>query len=131
MNSHKEWAEVSVDLNNERGHYNELLEAQKNNAEFMALNERVTALGKQLNAKKKERADNITQKTVLETTISEKKKSVEGYKVKEAAKQAELDEERIASNSAVEKAIEEYDQYLSGENQNGGLGSCDKGESRS
>ncbi len=121
LNSHKEWAEVSVDLNNERGHYNELLEAQKNNAEFMALNERVTALGKQLNAKKKERADNITQKTVLETTISEKKKSVEGYKVKEAAKQAELDEERISGNSAVEEAIEEYDQYLSGDNQNGGL----------
>ena len=58
---------------------------------------------------------------MLETTISEKKKSVEGYKVKEAAKQAELDEERISGNSAVEEAIEEYDQYLSGENQNGGL----------
>lgn len=34
LNSHKEWADVSVDLNNEKGHYKELLEAQKNNAEF-------------------------------------------------------------------------------------------------
>ena len=121
LNSHKEWADVSVDLNNEKGHYKELLEAQKNNAEFMALNERVSTLENQLSAKKKERAANITQKTVLETTITEKKKSVNEYKVREAAKQAELDEERIASNSAVEEAIEEYDQYLSGDNQNGGL----------
>ncbi|MDE7433083.1 MAG: hypothetical protein K2N34_14380, partial [Lachnospiraceae bacterium] len=121
LNSHKEWADVSVDLNNERGHYKELLEAQKNNAEFMALNERVSVLGNQLDVKKNEREENIKQKTILETTISEKKKSVKEYKEKENEKQAELNEERIASNSDVEKAIEEYDQYLSGENQNGGL----------
>lgn len=121
LNSHKEWADVSVDLNNERGHYKELLEAQKNNAEFMALNERVSELGSQLDCKKNERAENIKQKTILETTISEKKKSVKEFKVRENIKQTELDEERITSNSAVEKAIKEYDQYLSGENQNGGL----------
>lgn len=45
LNSHKEWADVSVNLNNEKDHYKELLEAQKNNAEFMALNERVSVLG--------------------------------------------------------------------------------------
>lgn len=121
LNSHKEWADVSVDLNNEKGHYKELLEAQKNNAEFMALNERVSVLEKQLKDKKIERDENTKQKTILETTISEKKKSVKDSKVKEKAKQAELDEERIVSNSSVEKAIEEYDQYLSGENQNGAL----------
>lgn len=48
LNVHKEWADVTVNLNNERGHYKELLEAQKNNAEFMALNERVSILEKQL-----------------------------------------------------------------------------------
>lgn len=121
LNSHKEWAEVSVDLNNERGHYKELLEAQKNNVEFMTLNERVSVLESQLDAKKKNRAENIKKKTILETTISEKKKSVKDLKVKEAAKQAELEEEKNAGNSAVEKAIEEYDQYLSGDNQNGGI----------
>ncbi len=121
LNSHKEWADVSVDLNKERGHYKELLEAQKNNAEFMALNERVSELGSQLDVKKKEREENITQKTILEATISEKKKLVTDFRVEENAKQEELDEERIVSNSAVEKAIEEYDQYLSGENQNGAL----------
>lgn len=121
LDSHKEWTAVSIDLNNEKGHYRELLEAQKNNVEFMTLNERVSVLGKQLDRKKNERAENIKQKTILETTVSEKKKLVKDYKVKEAAKQEELNEERIVSNSAVEKAIEEYDQFLSGDNPNGGL----------
>lgn len=121
LNAHKEWAEVSTDLNDEKGHYKDLLEAQKNNAEFMTLNEQVTILENQLENRKKERANNITQKTVLETKISEKEKSMKNLKAKETAKQAELDAERIVSNLVVEKAIEEYDQYLSGDNQNGDL----------
>lgn len=121
LNAHKEWGDVSVGLNNEKGHYEELLEAQQNNAEFMTLSERVSVLKNQLDAKKSEHAENIKQRTILETTISEKKKLVKEFKVKETAKQAELDEERIVSNSAVEKAIEEYDQYLSGESPNGAL----------
>lgn len=121
LNSHKEWADVSVDLNNEKSHYKELLEAQKNNAEFMALNERVSVLGNQLEIKKKDLEENIKQKIILETTVSEKKKLVKDLKEKEIEKQAELNKERIVGNSSVEKAIEEYDQYLSGDNQNGGL----------
>ena len=121
LNSHKEWADVSVDLNNEKGHYKELLEAQKNNAEFMALNERVSVLGNQLEIKKNDREENIKQKIILETTVSEKKKLVKDLKEKEIEKQAELNKERIVGNASVEKAIEEYDQYLSGDNQNGGL----------
>lgn len=121
LNSHKEWADVSVDLNNEKGHYKELLEAQKNNAEFMALDERVSVLGNQLEIKKNDREENIKQKIILETTVSEKKKLVKDLKEKEIEKQAELNKERVVGNSSVEKAIEEYDQYLSGDNQNGGL----------
>lgn len=121
LNSHKEWADVSVDLNNEKSHYKELLEAQKNNAEFMALNERVSVLGNQLEIKKKDLEENIKQKIILETTVSEKKKLVKDLKEKEIEKQAELNKERIVGNASVEKAIEEYDQYLSGDNQNGGL----------
>lgn len=121
LNSHKEWTDVSVDLNNEKGHYKELLEAQKNNAEFMALNERVSVLGNQLEIKKKDLEENIKQKIILETIVSEKKKLVKDLKEKEIEKQAELNKERIVGNSSVEKAIEEYDQYLSGDNQNGGL----------
>lgn len=121
LNSHKEWAEVSVDLNNERDHHKELLKAQENNAEFMALNERVTVLGSQLEAKKKDRAENIKEKTILETTISEKNKSVKDLKGKETTKQEELNEERIANNFVVDKAMEEYDQYLAGDNRNGGI----------
>lgn len=121
LNAHKEAAKVTGDLNDERGHYRELLEAQKNNAEFMALNERVSELGRQLDAKKKLRNDHLTKKTILETTVSEKEKSIKELKVKEAGKQAELDEERMAANSVVEKAMEEYDGYLSGDHPSGGL----------
>lgn len=121
LNAHKEWAEVSTELNDEKGHYKDLLEAQKNNAEFMALNEQVTLLKNQLDAKKEVCAENLRQKTILDTTISEKEKFIKDIKAKETAKQAELDAERIVSNSVVEKAIEEYDHYLSGDNQNGGL----------
>lgn len=121
LNVHNEWTDVSVNLNNERGRYKGLIAAQKSNAEFMALNEQVSVLENQLEVEKKERAENIKKKTILDTTISEKKKAVTDFRVKENEKQAELDEDRIVSNSAVEKAIEEYDQYLSRENQNGGL----------
>lgn len=121
LNAHKEAALVTADLNEERGHYQELLEAQKNNAEFMALNERVSELEKQLNSKKKRRNDNLTEKTILETTVSEKKKLLKELQIKEEAKRAELEEERVVSNLAVEKAMEEYDGFLSGANQNGGL----------
>lgn len=121
LNAHKAWGETAADLNDEKGHYAELLEAQKNNAEFMTLNERVSVLEKQLKTKKSERDKNMEQKTILEATIAVKKKSVKELKIKEAAKQSELDQERIASNSSVEKAIEEYDQYLTGENPSGAL----------
>lgn len=121
LNAHKEWVKVSDDLTEEKRNYKDLLEAQKNNAEFMALNERVSELENQLGAKKKVRDENIKKKTILETTISEKEKTIIGYKTKENVKQGELDEEKIVNNSAVEKAIEEYDQYLAGNNQNGGL----------
>jgi hypothetical protein len=121
LNSHSEWAKISVDLNDERGRYKDLLEAQKNNAEFTALNERVSVLENQLDAKKKERDGNVKQKATLEEKTAEKEKTIKKSREKESAKQLELDEERIVSNSAVEKAIEEYDAYLAGDNKNGGL----------
>jgi uncharacterized protein YPO0396 len=87
----------------------------------MALNERVSVLENQLDAKKKERDGNVKQKATLEEKTAEKEKTIKKSREKESAKQLELDEERIVSNSAVEKAIEEYDAYLAGDNKNGGL----------
>lgn len=121
LNAHKEWEKVSADLNEEKERYEELLEAQKNNAEFMALNERVSVLEQHLNSKKKERDENIKEKTILETTVSQKEKLLGELRIKETAKQKELEEERIKNYSSVEKAIEEYDRYLAGENPGGGL----------
>lgn len=121
LNAHKEWAKVSADLNDERGRYSKLLEAQKNNAEFMALNERVSVLEKQLDSKKKEREKNLKKKTILETEIAAKEKAVKDSKGMEAAKQKELNAEKMINSSAVEKAIEEYDRYLAGDNPGGNL----------
>ena len=121
LDAHKEAKKVGISLNEERSHYRELLEAQKNNAEFIALNERVSELGNQLNAQKKLRDKNLSQKTVLEANSSAKKETVQKLQIEETAKQAELEKERITGNSVVEKAMEEFDGYLSGENRNGGL----------
>ncbi|MEE0264020.1 MAG: SbcC/MukB-like Walker B domain-containing protein, partial [Acutalibacteraceae bacterium] len=121
LNAHKEWAKVSADLKDEKEHYNDLLNAQKNNKEFMTLNERVDILKNQLNSKKKDREENRKNQTILETIISQKKKEIKDYKANATAKQAELDEERSLNNSAVEKAIEEYDRYLLGGSSTCGL----------
>lgn len=121
LNAHKEAAKVVANLNDERRHYQELLEAQKNNAEFMALNGRVSELRNQLDTKRKILNEHYEQKATLKAKVSEKEKTINKLKIEEEEKQKELKEERIASNTAVEKAIEEYDGYLSGDNQNGGL----------
>lgn len=121
LNAHKEAARISEDLREEEAQYQELLEAQKNNAEFMELNQRVTELEKQLNAKKNLRDENVKEKTVLETTMVQKEKSIKELRIKEAAKQAEMEEERIGNQLAVEKAVEEYDSFLSGDNPGGDL----------
>ncbi len=121
LDAHREAAEVTADLNEERGRYQELLEAQKNNAEFLALNGRVTELWAQLSSKKKLRTENLTQKTILETTVSEKEKSVKILKRTESESRAELEKERLSGNSAVEQAVGEYDGFLAGNNPGGGL----------
>lgn len=121
LNAHKEAARISEDLREEEAQYQELLEAQKNNAEFMELNQRVTELEKQLNAKKNLRDENVKEKTVLETTMVQKEKSIKELRIKEAAKQAEMEKERIGNQLAVEKAVEEYDSFLSGDNPGGDL----------
>ncbi len=121
LNAHREAAKVTADLSEERGRYQELLKAQQQNEEFMALNDRVRELGKQLEDMKKTQNENLRTKTILETTISQKEESVRRLKAEEDKKKAELEEERVSNHSAMEKAIEEYDGYLAGANQNGGL----------
>lgn len=121
LNAHKEWAKVSGDLKEEESHYRELMKAQKNNAEFMALTDRVTVLGTLLNTEKKKREDHIREKTVLETEVSQKEKTLENLRVQESARQEELNQERMVNSSAVEKAIQEYDRYRAGEDRSGGL----------
>ncbi len=121
LNAHREAEKAAADLSDERGRYQELLEAQRQNEEFMTLNDRVCELGKQLEDMKKAQTENLQKKTILETTISQKEESVRKLKAEEDKKKAELEEERVSNHSAMEKAIEEYDGYLADANQGGGL----------
>ena len=121
LNAHKEWEDVTANLKREKQHYDELVDAQKNNVEWLTLDKQVSQIEKELATKRNESTSFTKEKTILEAKISEKKKSVEEFKVKRTAKQTELDNEKIISNSAFEKAKGEYDQYLSGKNPNGAL----------
>lgn len=121
LNAHREAAKIAGDLNEERGKHRKLVEAQKNNAEFMALNERVCELERQLSDKKNVREENFQQKTRLEIESGTKKEAVRDFRRREAEEQAALDEERALHSSAADAAIEEYDGYLSGTNKDGGI----------
>lgn len=121
FNAHREMAQATADWNEEKGHHRELLEAQKNNAEFMALNDRVTELGNQLEREKAQKAENLGKKVTLEAETNAREKEIKEFQVREREEQGRLEEERISAQSAVEAAIREYDGYLAGENKNGGL----------
>lgn len=121
LNAHMEAAEAAIDLNNEKNHYRELLEAQKNNAEFVALNDRVVELGRQLEEKKAQKGKDLDKKVMLRSENTAKEKEVKNLKTKEEEAQGKLEEERVLFASAVEEAIEEYDRFIAGENKSGGL----------
>lgn len=121
LNAHQEMAQATAECNEEKGHYRELLEAQKNNAEFMALNDRVTELEKQLGKEKAQKGRNLDQKVTLTAEISAKENEIRECQIREKEAQKRLEDERISAQSAVEAAIREYNGYLAGENKNGGL----------
>ena len=94
--------------------YRELLEAQKNNADFMALSQRVTDLEKQLRNKTREKDEESKSVTDWKRKSSrkERQRDVSG----ERSGRAETSGRRTKLNrSAAEQAITEYDRYLAGE----------------
>lgn len=121
LNAHREIAQTTADWNEEKGHYRELIEAQKNNAEFLALHDRVTELCRQLEEKKAEKGKNLDRKVTLTAEIAAKENEIKECQIREREAQKRLEEERISAHSAVEAAIREYDGYLAGENKNGGI----------
>ena len=121
LDAHREMAQATVEWNEEKGHYRELLEAQKNNAEFMALNDRVTELDSQLEEKKAQKGRDLDKKVTLKAEAAAKEKEIKECKTRKEEAQKRLEEARISAHSAVETAVREYDGYLAGENKNGGL----------
>ena len=121
LNAHNEVAKVTSALNDEKARYEELMKAQKNNAEFMALSDRVSELSRQLDEAKKVLNENTKLKTSLEIETRAKKEDIQEFHVKLKEEQKKIEEERILYHSAVDTAIEEYDGYISGNNKDGGL----------
>lgn len=121
LNAHNEGAKVTSDLNDEKARYEELMGAQKNNAEFMALSDRVAELSRQLDEAKKVLNENTKLKTSLEVETRAKKEDIQDFNVKLKEEQKKIEEERILYHSAVDTAIEEYDGYISRINKDGGL----------
>ena len=121
LNVHKEVARITMDYNEEKKRYRDLIKAQEHNVEFMELNRRVTELGKQLEAKKKERGINFDRRANLRAENDTKTKEIEQFKRNEAISKKKLEEKRILSSSVVDTAIEEYDSFLMGISKSGGM----------
>lgn len=115
LEANRECEHLNAELEAEKVRYRELLEAQKNNAEFMALSQRVTDLEKQLRNKTREKDEESKKRYRLEAEIEQKKKDSVMYQAKEAEEQKHLEEEQQLNRSAAEQAITEYDRYLAGE----------------
>lgn len=121
LNAHSEAARITAELEKERARWQELIEAQRDNAEFAALSDRVSILEKQLREKKKVRDSHQKEKVVLEAEAETKENEIREYRAKEEEAGKQIEEERARSRSVVETAVREYDRFLSGEDKEGGL----------
>ena len=106
LDAHREAAQTETKLREETKHYNELLEAQRNNAEFMALSEQLSRLGRELDDRTKRQNEMSRKKDRLEVdTESKQNDSIEYRRHLQEALDI-LDEERMMHASVHEKAIE-------------------------
>lgn len=121
LNAHREAELKTTELMEEKRHYKELVEAQKNNAEFMALSQEVSRLGRELESRKDRKNGMDRQKARLEGDTEAKERDVAEFRMKEKVVQAALDRKRMMHSSVFEKAISEYKKYICGEKKDGGL----------
>ena len=121
LNAHREAELKTTELMEEKRHYKELVEAQKNNAEFMALSQEVSRLGRELESRKDRKNGMDRQKARLEGDTEVKERDVAEFRMKEKVVQADLDRKRMMHSSVFEKAISEYKKYICGEKKDGGL----------
>lgn len=75
LEANKECEHLNAELEAEKVRYRELLEAQKNNAEFMALSQRVTDLEKQLRNKTREKDEESKSVTDWKRKSNRKRKT--------------------------------------------------------
>lgn len=121
LNAHREAAQTEAQLREENKHYKELLEAQRNNVEFMALSEQISRLAGELDSQRNGQNEMERQKARLEIDTENQQDASVKYKSTLQEASGILDEERMMHASVYEKAIEEYDRFRKGEAKIGGL----------
>lgn len=121
LNAHREAAQTETQLHEERKHHSKLLEAQQKNAEFMALSEQLSRLGRDLESRKNSQNEMNRKKDRLEIDTESKQADSVEYKRQLQEASENLEEERMMHASVYERAIEEYERFRKGEAKIGGL----------
>ena len=121
LNAHRELGKVKQLLQEEKKHCKELIEAQRNNADFLVLSERVSRLHGELENRKKEQIEVVKQKAAIEAEMGKSQENAVEYGMKLKDASESLDDVRMMHASVFERAVNEYERYLSGKAKIGGL----------
>lgn len=120
-NAHKEKNLAASELNEERGRHKKLVDAQRNNSEYMALAQRTSELEQELDRRKKSNYAIVNEKAQKDAEIGILQDKSSEFSAKEKALRQQIDEERLEFPTAVNMAISEYDAFSSGTNKTGGV----------
>ncbi len=107
--------EKTAELKRREDELKELKEAQKNNAEYIALSERVSKLRDEINAIRNEKAIKDKELATKDGKLLTCKERLIEKTTKLDRKQEEFDGYKDSRPSAAETAVKEYDSFLSGE----------------
>ena len=106
---------LSMTLAEEKKRYDELVEAQKNNAEFIALSQQVAKLEEDYTRAKTERRETERERDKKGLTLEHNEKELEVIDAKLTRAEETWDEEKDLYPQAVKQAVEEYDGFLAGD----------------
>lgn len=121
LNAHRDAATTEGILKDEKKRCKELMEAQRNNAEFLALSEQVSRLGREIEIKNNEQIEMVKQKAALEAETDKKQSYSVEYSRKLDDASETLEEARMMHASTFEKAITEYEKFRSGQSKIGDI----------
>ena len=108
-------------INETKDNLKRLIEAQKNNMEYLTLSKRVQELEEGLSKLRTELDGYNTTKNRLELENEQNKKNLSANKMKSQEKEEELNDQKLLHASEVKTAVKEYDDFISGKSKDGNL----------